>query len=128
MGHRWREILIGLILGFFVVSPVLAHANLAQSSPAANASLQSSPNEIRLWFTETLEPNYSHFTLRDTSGNQVQTQQSQTDSTDAHQMFMPVDNLPKGLYTVVWRTVSAADGHSTQGNFAFGIGVVVGGN
>ena len=128
MGCRWRVILIGLILGFFVVSPVLAHANLAQSTPAANASLQSSPNEIRLWFTETLEPNYSHFTLRDTSGNPVQTLQSQIDSTDAHQMFMPVDNLPKGLYTVVWRTVSAADGHSSQGSFAFGIGVVVGGN
>ncbi|MEA2551770.1 MAG: copper transport protein, partial [Actinomycetota bacterium] len=31
-------------------------------------------------------------------------------------------NLPKGVYTVNWRAVSAADGHITAKAFAFGIG------
>ncbi|MEP6985481.1 MAG: copper resistance protein CopC [Chloroflexota bacterium] len=128
MRYRWRVFLISFIAGLLVVSPVLAHANLARSSPAANASLQSSPDEIRLWFTETLEPNYSHFTLRDTSGQLVATQPSQIDPADAHQLFMPMKNLHSGLYTVVWRTVSAADGHPSQGSFAFGIGVIVANN
>lgn len=128
MGYRWRVLLIGFIVGLLAFSPVLAHANLARSNPAANASLQSSPAEIRLWFTEPLEPNYSHFTLRDTSGQPVATQPSQIDPTDARQLFMPVANLPNGLYTVVWRTVSAADGHPSQGSFAFGIGVIVANN
>ena len=82
MGYRWRKFLISIILGLLSVSPVLAHANLARSNPAANASLQSSPNEIRLWFTEPLEPNYSHFKLLDTTGQQVETPQSQIDPTD----------------------------------------------
>ena len=128
MGYRWRKFLISFILGLLSVSPVLAHANLARSNPAANASLQSSPNEIRLWFTEHLEPNYSHFNLRDTTGQQVETPPSQIDPTDPHQLFMPIDKLPNGLYTVAWRTVSAADGHSSQGSFSFGIGVIVANN
>jgi len=128
MRYRWQVFLISFIVGLLAVSPVLAHANLARSSPAANTSLQSSPSEIRLWFTEPLEPNYSHFTLRDTSGQLVVTPPSQIDPTDAHQLFMPVTNLPNGLYTVVWRTVSAADGHPAQGSFAFGIGVIVANN
>ena len=32
-------------------------------------------------------------------------------------------NLPDGVYTVAWRTVSAVDGHLATGSFAFGIGV-----
>jgi copper transport protein len=122
MRYRW---LIGFAVMLLTFSQVMAHANLAHSTPAANASLQSSPQEIRLWFTEPLEPDYSHFTLRDSSGNPVETPQSQIDASDASQMFMQAGNLPKGLYTVVWRAVSAADGHSTQGSFAFGIGSVV---
>jgi len=125
MWYRWRVFLVSFIVGLLAVSPVLAHANLARSSPPANASLQSSPDEIRLWFTEPLEPNYSRFTLRDTSGQTVVTRPGQIDSGDAHQLFMPLENLPNGLYTVVWRTVSAADGHPSQGSFAFGIGVIV---
>lgn len=128
MRYLRRGLLTGFILAVFLVSPVLAHANLARSTPAANASLQDSPNEIRLWFTEAVEPNYSHFSLHDTNGNQVETQPSQVDPTDTHQMFMPMDKLPNGLYTVVWRVVSAADGHSTQGSFAFGVGVIVSNN
>ena len=32
-------------------------------------------------------------------------------------------DLPDGVYTVAWRTVSAVDGHLATGSFAFGIGV-----
>ena len=31
-------------------------------------------------------------------------------------------SLPKGVYTVTWRTVSRDDGHVTAGSFSFGIG------
>jgi virginiamycin B lyase len=32
--------------------------------------------------------------------------------------------LPAGIYTVVWKAVSAIDGHSTSGSFSFGVGNV----
>ena len=124
-----RLLLIVSVASIFLSGiPVWAHANLAHSSPAANAALQSPPDEIRLWFTEPLEPNFSRFTLLDSSGDPVDTPPSQVDTDHPEQMFMQPGDLPHGLYTVAWRTVSAADGHSTEGSFAFGIGVAVANN
>ena len=125
---RWLCLPIGFALILFATSPVLAHANLFRSTPVANASLQNTPDEIRLWFTEPVEPNYSSVTLRDRGGNLVNIPKSQSDSNDARQLFVKLSALPKGLYTVAWRAVSAADGHSTNGSFAFGIGVPVADN
>jgi len=36
---------------------------------------------------------------------------------------VPVRQLPDGVFTVNWRTVSAVDGHVAAGSFAFGVGV-----
>ncbi|MFN8452369.1 MAG: copper resistance protein CopC [Anaerolineae bacterium] len=33
-------------------------------------------------------------------------------------------DLPDGVYTVSWRAISAADGHSTRGSYAFSVGAV----
>jgi copper transport protein len=38
-------------------------------------------------------------------------------------LTVPLKHLPNGVYTVTWRTVSAVDGHSAAGSFAFGVGV-----
>ena len=111
-----------LVLALLVTAlRVRAHANLEMSSPSANASLTETPNEIRLWYTEPLEPAFSRITVRDRTGTVVQTAASLVDSQDVHQMVLPLDSLPDGLYTVVWRVISAADGHPTEGSFAFGI-------
>ena len=37
-------------------------------------------------------------------------------------LSVPVGPLPDGVYTVAWRTVSAADGHTAAGSFAFSVG------
>jgi copper transport protein len=125
---RHLLIFIGLfLLCAALVHPVSSHANLVRSTPAANTSLDASPPEIRLWFTEPLEPQYSRITLRDASGEVVETAATQIDAANPMQMYLPLDGLSEGLYTVVWRTVSTADGHSTEGSFAFGIGVAVDG-
>ncbi|MFN8373435.1 MAG: copper resistance protein CopC [Anaerolineae bacterium] len=111
-----------LILLLNTALPASAHANLARSEPAANTVLAEAPAEIRLWFTEPLEPNFSRIRLQDAGGAPVDTAASQIDTTDSTQMFLSLDDLPDGLYTVVWQVVSAADGHPTNGNFAFAVG------
>ena len=113
-----------ILLFTFGIRSAFAHANLSRSDPPANASLDQSPREIRLWFTEPLEPEFSHFTLRDSSGSMIDTTSSQVDSTDPTQMFMQPGELEDGLYTVAWRVVST-DGHSTGGSFAFGVRATV---
>jgi copper transport protein len=115
------------LLDTALTQPISAHANLIRSTPAANASIAASPPEIRIWFTEPLESAYSRITLRDSTGEVMAVAPGRIDPDDAMQMFLPLDTvaLPDGLYTVAWRTVSAADGHASEGSFAFGIGVAV---
>lgn len=108
-----------------LVTPARAHANLAQSVPSANAVLEQPPSEIRLWFTEPLEPQFSRITLRDSSGNRVETPPAQVDPAAPMQLFTPIADLPHGVYTIVWRVVSAADGHTTEGSIPFAIGTAV---
>lgn len=123
-----RRLLTGIVLLVSLLvygQPVSAHANLLRSTPGGNETLNAAPAEIILVFTEPLEPAYSRFTLLDGSGNEVNTPASFIDPTDQHRMLMQPGALPDGLYTVVWRVVSAADGHPTRGTFAFGVGVSV---
>ncbi|MCX6045388.1 MAG: copper resistance protein CopC [Chloroflexi bacterium] len=121
---RWIGVCI-LLVTSLLAQPVWAHAVLARATPGVNASLTKAPDEIRLWFTEPVEPNFSSFRLRDINGALVKTPASQVDSTDPHQMYMKPGSLPNGLYTVVWAVNSAADGHHTEGSFAFTIGPVM---
>jgi copper transport protein len=102
-----------------------AHANLIRTEPAANSTLDAAPPEIRLWFSEAVEPSYSHITLRNIDGETVAVPPTYVDASDPRQLILEPGELPEGLYTVAWRVVSAVDGHPTQGSFAFGVGVPV---
>lgn len=121
---RLQLSILFILLTLFRVTSVQAHASLASSDPPANASLSVPPDEITLRFTEPLESSFSRFVLRDSDGNLVETAQSQIDSGDQTVLLMQPGTLPDGLYTVVWRVLST-DGHSTEGSFAFGVGVTV---
>jgi len=111
-----------LFLFYLTAQPLWAHASLVRAEPAANATLTQALTEIRLWFTEPLEPTFSRIRLRDSRGVEVVTPPSQVDATDALQMYLQPGDLPDGLYTVVWQVVSAADGHQTAGSFPFTVG------
>ncbi|CAN5571256.1 copper resistance CopC/CopD family protein [soil metagenome] len=121
---RWIGVAL-LLLASMWTQPIWAHAILTRSTPTVNASLAQAPAEIRLWFTEPIEPRFSNFHLRDINGASVKTPNSQIDSSDPTQMYMQSGMLPNGLYTVVWEVNSAADGHHTEGSFAFTIGPAV---
>ena len=118
---RWFVIIliVSLLLG---IAPTFAHANLLRANPSPNTSVETAPHEIRLWFTEALEANFSRIQLRDVEGDTLDIPSAELDAEDPTQLFIPVDGLPNGVYTVAWRVVSQTDGHTTQGNFAIGIG------
>lgn len=125
LAKRWLYGLLGALM-LLLLPPLAvtsyAHAVLVRSEPAANATLAESPKEVRLWFAEQLEPDYSKIELRDDKGALVATAPSHLDPTDSSQMVLETGKLPAGLYTVVWRNVSAADGHGVSGAFPFIIG------
>jgi copper transport protein len=121
---RGVVLLILCITAQFVVtaSPVAAHAFLESSNPAANAVLPTAPRSITLTFTEPLETSYSRAELYDESGTLI----PGTTSTVGPQPLSMTAQIPSGLgngtYSLLWRTLSTADGHTAQGYLPFTIG------
>ncbi len=119
-----------LVIGIFalalIAAPVaLAHANLVRSEPPANSAQQTPPTVVRLWFSEDIEPSFSSVSVVDKNSVAVDKGDSHRMSDDAKGMQVSLkDNLPQGLYTVVWKTTSAVDGHVVGGSFAFTVGDV----
>jgi copper transport protein len=104
---------------------VAAHALLLSSSPAANAVLTSAPASVALTFTEPPDPRLSSVRVLDVSGVGHTTGPAVLGSGGSNTLTAPLGPLADGVYTVAWRTVSAADGHATAGSFAFSVGTGV---
>ena len=103
-------------------SEVLAHAQLVASSPGAGEVLESAPAEIRLVFSEPLERTGTSLDIASEDGTTVVQNGGQIDPADSFALVVSNADLSHGVYTVTWRTLSAADGHSASGFFSFGIG------
>jgi len=101
---------------------VLAHAQLVAGSPGAGEVLDASPSELRLVFSEPLEDEVTSLDLVGSDGRRVLTRAGAVDRDDRHQLVVTNPELADGIYTVTWRTLSAADGHTASGFFSFGIG------
>lgn len=111
--------LLGLLLP---AAPASAHANLARSEPVAGSANPVAPTEIRLFFTENLEPKYSEIRVYDPNRREYTQGALRPITGDPLAMAIDVQPLPEGFYTVVWRANSAVDGHTTAGSFAFAVG------
>jgi copper transport protein len=126
-GRRALISLLGLVIGLIIVGgrpgSAGAHATLGSSDPPANEIVSKSPGRVDLRFTEPIEESYTRVILVDESGAEVPGTSTVVDSNDptVARMVIP-DDLPRGTYSVVWRTLSAADGHRFSGYFAFTIG------
>ena len=95
-----------------------AHAHLKAATPAAN-SQAASPSDIRLTFTEAVEPSFTGIELTDSAGAAVATGPGATDPADAKIFVVPVKaTLKPGTYKVQWHAVSR-DTHKTNGDFTF---------
>lgn len=124
MRRRISLVFAAAVLALVPVGLALAHANLIRSEPRAGARLDEPPPEIRLWFSEPIEPAYTQVRLLDTSGNPIPTGELRVLPGDGTAVAVPVrPGLGQGIYTVAWQTLSRVDGHITQGSFSFGVGV-----
>ena len=113
---RLGAILSGLLL---LTAPAWAHSALQRTDPPANAVLQASPNEIRLWFSEPIKAGLSTIAVRDAAGKQVDRQDLHPDAKEpalVHLTLRPT--LPAGVYQVIWSAV-AQDLHVSKGSFSF---------
>lgn len=100
-----------------------AHAILLQSDPAQDAVLKSPPSQVRMWFSEDLNPTFSTAQVLSGSTKQrVDLQDAHVSSSNTREMDLSLSaNLPPSVYIVLWRTQSADDGHVLNGSFIFSV-------
>src|ERR1700730_7128976 len=109
-----------VLVGMSAVAAV-AHAFLNQAIPPVGGTVAASPPEIRLYFSEAIEPRFSGIELTSLDGRPVKTGPSTVDPRDQMQLVLPVKPaLPSGRYKITWHVVSV-DTHPTQGDFTFEI-------
>jgi copper transport protein len=116
---------LALILGTALLAPgtASAHALLQSSDPAPSSTVATTPAAATLTFGEAADPRLSSIRVRDTGGQDVAAGPAEAVPGHADQLRVPLKPLRDGVYSVSWRTVSAVDGHTAAGTFAFGVGV-----
>ncbi|MEY2492892.1 MAG: copper resistance protein [Verrucomicrobiota bacterium] len=95
-----------------------AHAFLKDAEPGVGSTVQASPNEVRIWFTENIDPAFSSIQVFDASNRQVDKRDVHLDRSDHALLHVTLPQLGAGTFKVVWRVVSV-DTHVTNGSFTY---------
>ena len=115
---------MGLALAFatcaLTASGASAHAMLQRAEPRPESTLKRAPDEVKLSFSERLEPAYSSARILNERGQQVDRRDSRLDRANPTILRVTVPPLPSGTYRVLWRVLSI-DGDVTEGGFTFRI-------
>ena len=98
-----------------------AHAILENSDPAPSSVLSTSPTQITLRFSETIEEQLNSVRLFDGEQDEVTIGKASRSASDQSVVTATLPQLKNGVYVAVWRVVSA-DGHPVTGAFPFEIG------
>jgi methionine-rich copper-binding protein CopC len=96
----------------------LSHAFLDGASPLVGGTVPASPKEIRLTFTEAIEPRFSGIDLTTGDGRAIATGAAAVDPGNDKQLVLLVPPLTPGRYRVHWHVVSV-DTHRTEGEYSF---------
>jgi len=113
---------LGLALAALVLTAGVAtgHAVLQRAEPRVESRLKRPPDEVKLYFSERLEPAYSTVRIVNDRGEQVDRRDSRVDRADPTLLRVTLPPLPPGPYKVMWRVV-AIDADVTEGAFTFRI-------
>jgi methionine-rich copper-binding protein CopC len=113
---------VGLALAACVLtaSAATGHAVLQRAEPRVESKQKRPPDEVKLYFTERLEPAYSSVRVLNDRGVQVDRRDSRVDRANPALLRATLPPLPPGAYTVRWRVLSI-DADVTEGTFTFRI-------
>ena len=98
--------------------PAYAHAHLVTATPEPQGTIQASPAQVTISFTEELEGKLSYIRVEDAGGTEVDTGDSHLAAKDAKTMSVGLKLLQSGSYKVTWNA-TATDTHKTHGTYQF---------
>jgi copper resistance protein C len=101
-----------LVAGMWATS-AFAHVTLERTSPPVGGSVSGSPGEVRLWFSEAVEPRFSGAEVTGPSGRV-----GGRASVSGNQLVIGLPQLAPGSYRVNWHVIST-DTHKIEGSFTF---------
>jgi copper resistance protein C len=115
---RTHALRVPLSLAFALTAAhAFAHAQLEKATPAVGGTVAAA-REIRLEFSEGVEPKFSKVSLSG-PGGAVSLGPAETESGNQAVLIAPIAKpLAAGAYTVHWQAVSV-DTHHTQGTVEF---------
>ena len=116
----WR-LLLHLAATVAVITAADAHAFLEQAMPPVGGAVPTAPTEIRLTFSEGVEPRFSGIELATSDGRPIVTGPAAIAPGDHKQLVLAVPLLAPGRYRVSWHVVSV-DTHRTEGEYSFTVG------
>jgi len=110
--------LVAAVGAFFMMAgQAEAHARLVSANPSPDSEV-AAPEDIRLSFSEALEPRFSTFTMKASDGSSVSLTPA-ADPADAKVLWAePSAQLSPGVYEISWEVVSG-DAHKMTGAFTF---------
>jgi len=109
--------LTALLLGAGVAR---GHAFLERAEPRVGSTVKAAPSQVRVWFTEALEPAFSTLEVVNQAGDRVDRGPARVDAASRALLQVPLKPLGPGTYRVKWRVLSV-DTHVTEGDFTFRI-------
>lgn len=112
------RILLVVVLLVAVAADASAHALLERAEPRPASKVRTAPAEVKLWFTESLEPAFSTVHVLNAQGRRVDRDDARVDAASPALLRVSLPPLEAGPYRVVWRVVSV-DTHVSQGHFTF---------
>jgi copper resistance protein C len=115
-----RVLRVAVLAACVACSDVHAHAFLDHAAPAVGSTVRAPPTQVRLWFTQRLEPAFSTVRVLDRADKRVDRGDAKVDARDPTILQVSVPALAAGRYRVVWRVLSV-DTHVTEGDFTFDV-------
>lgn len=120
-GVRSGTIAAALLVAILLTTgSALAHANLVGADPNPNSRVDEAPDRLHLSFSEPLEDAYTRVQVVGPNGSD-HAQSFTIEEPDRRSVSVELDDVADGVYSVRWRTLSAADGHTRAGSYLLAV-------